>query len=190
MQNKLDFSIEKRFEKHQDKIKFIENYEFHPSITERCFKNIEKKFNVILDDDIKEGIVLSLKDYFISRYAGFKSVGMPSLLADELWHTFIFYTNEYFSFCENLGGYIHHNPTDIKRLDAVTEHDLNAVEEFRIISRLRTFYVCCVLEEINPFTTNSLPLLFNIDMCVEFDDGKYYDLNDIKKDLNQYVKML
>jgi hypothetical protein len=173
--------------KHENKINFINNYDIHPIIIERCFKDIEKKYNIILENEIREGIVLSLKDYFISRYYFDKSSGMPSVLADELWHTFIIYTTEYFSFCKELDGYIHHSPEDLKS-DKIKNIEKSKVS--RILSKLRTYVACCQMEEIDPFKTNDMPLLFNIDMCVDFEEGKFHSIKELKIDLKKYYNML
>jgi hypothetical protein len=173
--------------KHEDKINFINNYNIHPIIVERCFKELEKKYNIILEDEIKEGIILSLKDYFISRYYFDKPSGMPSVLSDELWHTFIIYTTEYFSFCNELDGYIHHAPEDIK---PVKSNNVKKNKESRVLSKLRTYVACCQIENIDPFTTNELPLLFNIDLCVDFEEGKFHSIEDLQIDLKTYHHML
>lgn len=38
----------------------------------------------------------------------------PSEMVDDGWHTFLLYTREYHSFCEQLGKFIHHSPADIE----------------------------------------------------------------------------
>lgn len=36
----------------------------------------------------------------------------PSTTVDEMWHTFILFSRDYFKFCELIGaGYIHHDPS-------------------------------------------------------------------------------
>jgi hypothetical protein len=34
----------------------------------------------------------------------------PSRRVDDLWHEFILYTRDYHTFCERIGGYVHHVP--------------------------------------------------------------------------------
>jgi hypothetical protein len=41
----------------------------------------------------------------------------PSPLVDIGWHTFILYTRQYAEFCEKMGGFIHHNPSDVPGVD-------------------------------------------------------------------------
>lgn len=41
----------------------------------------------------------------------------PSAVVDTMWHQFILYTKDYFKFCELLGGYIHHQPSESHKPD-------------------------------------------------------------------------
>lgn len=58
----------------------------------------------------------------------------PSYAVDSMWHHFMLHSKDYFSFCELIGGYIHHQPSErhepekyIKTLEALrtTFGDLN-----------------------------------------------------------------
>ncbi|KZN35948.1 hypothetical protein N480_18330 [Pseudoalteromonas luteoviolacea S2607] len=43
---------------------------------------------------------------------GSRTIDKNLLIIDEMWHTFILYTNDYFKFCHKyFGMYIHHSPT-------------------------------------------------------------------------------
>jgi hypothetical protein len=46
----------------------------------------------------------------------------PSPLVDIGWHTFILYTREYAAFCKKLGGFIHHNPSDVLGVEYGTDN--------------------------------------------------------------------
>ena len=47
----------------------------------------------------------------IINYEKGKKIEMVSELVDELWHTFILFTNDYRKFCDTtVGEYIHHDP--------------------------------------------------------------------------------
>jgi hypothetical protein len=46
----------------------------------------------------------------------------PSPLVDIGWHTFILYTRPYAAFCEKLGGFTHHDPTDVEGVDYGSGH--------------------------------------------------------------------
>lgn len=37
---------------------------------------------------------------------------VPSRCVDAGWHTFLLYTREYYNFCERVGHFVHHEPSD------------------------------------------------------------------------------
>ena len=127
-----------------EKKAYIRDYEFSPSILNRAYSEIESKFSVELGDDIKYAVVEALKDYFICCVSGRGSVGMPSVMADELWHVFLIYTTNYHNFCYEIDQFIHHNPEDIKADEAKNDElKLEKVIDEQILSKLRTFIICC-----------------------------------------------
>lgn len=73
----------------------------------------KKPFDYMTDDQIKE-ILDEYKRYIailIINYRNGKRVEMVSEIVDEVWHTYILFTNEYRKFCEVIvGEYIHHEP--------------------------------------------------------------------------------
>ena len=89
----------------------LEKYEIPSGVIERI--KPEEPFNKMTDPQIKE-IVDEFKKFMaivvINHDTG-KRVEMVSELVDEIWHTFILFTNEYRKFCDTLvGEYIHHEP--------------------------------------------------------------------------------
>jgi hypothetical protein len=36
----------------------------------------------------------------------------PGPEVDKMWHEFLLFSRDYFAFCEMLGGYLHHQPSD------------------------------------------------------------------------------
>lgn len=36
----------------------------------------------------------------------------PSVAVDAMWHQFILHSRDYFMFCELVGGYVHHQPSE------------------------------------------------------------------------------
>ena len=54
-------------------------------------------------DEIKKFLVVCASDHSRSF--------APSKTLDKMWHSFVLFTPEYFRFCQDLGGYIHHRPT-------------------------------------------------------------------------------
>lgn len=170
-------------------IKFIDEYVFHESILDRAFKGIEQKYIISLNEDNRNAIELGLKDYFKSRYSKIGNTGMPSVLVDELWHVFILYTPLYFDFCKKQGvEYIHHSPEDMKKVDAIKSNNEVEFQSKRRKSCLNAYISCCNIEGLDPLETLSLPLLFNIDMLFDFEEGHYHDLEDIKKELTLCYK--
>jgi hypothetical protein len=55
-----------------------------------------------------------LKRYLVLR-SRVNGATLPTPKAiDQLWHVFLLYTREYSEFCDTLGGFIHHVPSDTK----------------------------------------------------------------------------
>jgi hypothetical protein len=53
-----------------------------------------------------------LKRYLVLRSKlGSAALPTPKVL-DRLWHVFLLYTHDYTAFCNTLGGFIHHVPTE------------------------------------------------------------------------------
>jgi hypothetical protein len=53
-----------------------------------------------------------LKRYLVLRSKlGHAALPTPKVL-DRLWHVFLLYTRDYTEFCDTLGGFIHHVPTE------------------------------------------------------------------------------
>jgi hypothetical protein len=89
----------------------LEEYEIPSGVIERI--KPKEPFNKMMDAEIKE-LVNEFKKFMammvINHKTG-KRVEMVSELVDEVWHTFILFTNEYKKFCDTLvGEYIHHEP--------------------------------------------------------------------------------
>jgi len=64
-------------------------------------------------------------------------------LLDEMWHTFVLFTQEYTDYCDaNLGGYVHHAPTtveDKQRTALERDRDPDGFREQKEV-RLRALY--------------------------------------------------
>jgi len=89
----------------------LEEYEIPSGVIERI--KPKEPFNKMMDVQIKE-IVNEFKKFMAIVVINHKTgnrVEMVSDLVDEVWHTFILFTNEYKKFCDTLvGEYIHHEP--------------------------------------------------------------------------------
>lgn len=70
---------------------------------------------------------------FLTLCARAPKVGYsPSPLVDIGWHTFILYTKEYASFCEQVAGrFIHHEPSDVPGVDYGTGNIAKTVTALR-----------------------------------------------------------
>lgn len=53
----------------------------------------------------------------------------PSKKVDEMWHQFILHSRDYFRFCDLVGGYIHHQPSQSRQHQGYTK----TLEELRTI---------------------------------------------------------
>jgi hypothetical protein len=89
----------------------LDKYHIPSGVVERLRQ--KKPFNDMTELQLKE-ILDEFKKYIailIINYRNGKKVEMVGELIDEIWHTFILFTNEYRKFCETIiGEYIHHEP--------------------------------------------------------------------------------
>jgi hypothetical protein len=89
----------------------LDKYQIPSAVAERLRQ--QKPFNDMTELQLKE-ILDEFKKYIailIINYRNGKKVEMVGELIDEVWHTFILFTNEYRKFCETIiGEYIHHEP--------------------------------------------------------------------------------
>jgi hypothetical protein len=61
--------------------------------------------------------------FMVALHADGATIGMPSRVVDDAWHTFILLTRHYAEFCdEAFGRFLHHAPTEL--LDTPTEDGL------------------------------------------------------------------
>ena len=86
------------------RLKKLENYDLW-FIKER----IEKKN--LIDFDLVELAMFEFRRFIALRIISGRGLAMFSPQVDEVWHTFILFTKDYSSFCEEVcGEFIHHNP--------------------------------------------------------------------------------
>ena len=116
----------------------------------------------------------ALRQFFIAYLkSGRKFVSMPSQVADDLWHEFILYTRHYDSFCQHaFGSFMHHTPAVALGTDKQNNTGLR-----------RTWWYCCLEENINPKKATRLPLLFSLDNKLNIRNGFSYvlDCNGVKR---------
>ena len=91
----------------EEAVNKILNYPI-PNILKRCQKDFGySDYEIaLLEKELKRYLVISVIEKNNSN-----SVGMYSKDVDNLWHTFILFTKDYFKFCKSCtGNYIHHVP--------------------------------------------------------------------------------
>ncbi|MFM9970362.1 MAG: glycine-rich domain-containing protein [Burkholderiales bacterium] len=111
----------------------------------------------------------ALRQFFLAHLRHPKEqLGMPSRVADDLWHEFILDTREYTRFCRRaFGRYFHHVPAT-----AMYKGE-DAAEGLR-----RTWRLACMEENIGWRKPTRLPLLFAIDDKLGIAKAQRYTLND------------
>jgi hypothetical protein len=104
----------------------------------------------------------ALRDFFLVRLrAGDRLIGMPSKVADDLWHEFILDTREYERFCKAaFGSFFHHVPASANPPGKKMGAALRA-----------TWRSACRAEGIYPRSPVRLPLLFRIDSELQIAGG-------------------
>jgi hypothetical protein len=65
-----------------------------------------------LSQEVVEEAIDEFRKYLMLITLGHRSVAMTSREVDEVWHTFILFTRDYTSFCNDVfGNYLHHQPS-------------------------------------------------------------------------------
>jgi hypothetical protein len=113
-------------------------------------------------------VARALRQFFLAHLkSGRKFVSMPSQIADELWHEFILYTRNYEAFCQHaFGQFMHHTPAVVLASDRQNNTGLR-----------RTWWYCCLEENINPKAASRLPLIFSLDEKFNVNNGFHYTLD-------------
>lgn len=113
-------------------------------------------------------VARALRQFFLAHLkSGRKFVSMPSQVVDDLWHEFILYTRHYETFCnEAFGKFLHHTPAVVLGADRQNNAGLR-----------RTWWYCCLEENINPKAATRLPLLFSLDEKLNISNGFRYTLD-------------
>jgi hypothetical protein len=80
-----------------------------------------------------EDIFLQLMKWFLfctdSRTENYRNIDDATLIIDEMWHTFILFTPDYFKFCEeHFGYYVHHMPSTNEMLKEQRKQTIEQVE--------------------------------------------------------------
>jgi hypothetical protein len=154
---------------------FIREYRFPPEI----FDNLRDK-HPQLDDGAKLRMVeKALRAYFVLYLrSGFKTVGMPSKVTDDLWHEFILDTRAYAAFCKQaFGRFFHHIPAGVMGRSEKQDKSL-----------VRTWRLGCMSEGLDPFRSAKLPILFGIDAALAVQHGQVHDARELVARAKQDAK--
>lgn len=142
---------------------YIRTYMFPPGLLDKFgFKRPELSLKE------KQLVAHALRQFFLAHLkSGCKFVSMPSQVADDLWHEFILYTRHYEAFCKRaFGQFMHHTPAVVLGADRQNNAGLR-----------RTWWYCCLEENINPKKATRLPLLFSLDKKLNIGNGFSYVLD-------------
>lgn len=142
---------------------YIRTYMFPPGLLDKFgFKRPELSLKE------KQLVAHALRQFFLAHIkSGCKFVSMPSQVADDLWHEFILYTRHYDAFCKQaFGRFMHHTPAVVLGADRQNNTGLR-----------RTWWYCCLEENINPKKATRLPLLFSLDKKLNISNGFSYVLD-------------
>ena len=125
----------------------LDHYEA-PFLKEKLF--IEGEFS---DEAEYEEAFTEFKKYVAISRVFRKPVAMTSDRIDAVWHQFILFTKDYFSFCEEFhGSYFHHNPnipSRQNRTDAAATELRNLREGYaRLYGQMPAIWSTCT--EVHP----------------------------------------
>lgn len=149
--------------KKQDRQDFLTAFRFPVGL----YTRLQKSYPQLTDKEYHL-VAQALRHYFMAYvFSGFKFVGMPSRIADDLWHLFILDTKAYADFCKQaFGKFFHHVPA--------TSYTREQSNEF--LALRRTWRACCKIEGIHPNYPTRLPLLFAIDKKLGIPGAVEYSL--------------
>ena len=141
---------------------FIRSYAFPSAAIEK----LRRKHPDLNAEQVRV-VERALRDFFLFYLrTGFKGVGMPSRVVDDLWHEFILDTMAYAAFCDRaFGRFFHHVPS------AGLGHGKGEDAALR-----RTWRMACLAERINPRKARRLPLLFGVDKQLAVAGGLVFGL--------------
>jgi hypothetical protein len=139
---------------------YIRTYMFPPGL----FNKFAQQQPQLASKD-RQMVARGLRQYFLAHlHSGCKFVSMPSQVVDDLWHEFILYTRQYDQFCHKaFGKFMHHTPAVVLGKDRLDNTGLR-----------RTWWYCCLEENINPRQPTRLPLLFALDKKLNIANGFVY----------------
>lgn len=139
---------------------YLHDFEFPKGL----FAKVIQQYPHLTPQDM-DVVAQGLKQFFWAYLkSGCKLVGMPSQVADALWHEFILYTHNYQQFTQRaFGQFLHHTPAQAMGGLARSNTGLR-----------RCWRFACLQESIDPRKPSRLPLLFALDDRFHIPDGFHY----------------
>lgn len=130
-------------------LKAARDFDLSRVVSRYCKEHGETELRaIIIAEEMRRFLVLCAMD----KESGY-AVRDP---VDQMWHTFIIFTKDYFNFCRSLGrAYLHHDPTpdEEKRRDPGAVMDSYA----RLISDYQAFFGSPPPEDVWP-APHSMPM--------------------------------
>ena len=123
-------------------------------------------------------IELGFKDYLALHVMQKQAYAMPSHAVDALWHVMLQYPIQYQQLCEQtIGRTLNHSP-----YDGTTRPEEQAKQLFE------AWKYSCMLHGYNPSNTMQLPRLFAIDQALNWNNGQYFELEQMTKGYAKYLQ--
>jgi hypothetical protein len=123
-------------------------------------------------------IELGFKDYLAVHAMQKQAYAMPSNAVDALWHVLLEHPIQYQQLCQQtIGRKLEHHP-----------YDTNLKPEERSKQMLETWRFSCMLHDYHPRNTAQLPRLFAIDQALNWQDGQYFEVEQMTKDFAKYLQ--
>ena len=121
------------------------------------------------------------KDYLALHAMQKRAFAMPSHAVDALWHAMLTFPDRYDKLCKDtIGRTLTHRPFPPNPSPAdVTAQQNQLLEAWRY---------SCMLHNLNPRNTSSLPRLFAIDAALLWAGGQTFDLQQIRTQFAEYLR--
>lgn len=131
-----------------------------------------------LDSKQKRLIELGFKDYLGLHAMQQQAYAMPSHAVDALWHVMLEFPQQYQQLCQQtLGRTLNHQPYD---------QNIKVEEQGRQL--LEAWRYSCMLHDYHPRNTTQMPRLFAIDQALNWNNGQYFELEQMTRDYAKYLQ--
>ena len=123
-------------------------------------------------------IELGFKDYLALHVMQKQAYAMPSHAVDALWHVMLQYPIQYQQLCEQtIGRTLNHSP-----------YNGTTRPEEQVKQLFEAWKYSCMLHGYNPSNTMQLPRLFAIDQALNWNNGQYFELEQMTKGYAKYLQ--